>query len=78
MKKLAVLFFGVALFATSCAKDRTCTCKYTETGSTDVDTEITTYKSVTKSFVKNDAECVSREYKDEKGVVTDKVECTID
>ena len=77
MKKLAILFFGVALFATSCAKDRTCTCKYTSTsGSTD--TDITTYKSVTKSFVKNEAGCVSHENKTELGIVYRKVECTIE
>ena len=78
MKKLAILFFGVALFATSCAKDRTCTCKSSEIGDTDVDTDVTTYKSVTKSFVKNEAGCVSHENKTELGIVYRKVECTIE
>jgi hypothetical protein len=78
MKKLFVLIFGVALTAVSCTKDYTCTCKSTETGDTDVDTDIVTYKGVTKSFVKNSEECVSFESKDEKGAVDYKRECTID
>ncbi len=78
MKKLAILFFGIALTAVSCSKDYTCTCKSTYTGNTNTETNTTTFKGVTKSFVKNEAGCVSRERKNEKGETTSKSECTID
>ncbi len=79
MKKLFVLIFGVALTAVSCTKDYTCTCKY-YSSATDTDPNVSsvTYKKVTKSFVKNEAQCVSYEEKDEKGVIDDKQECTIE
>ncbi len=78
MNKIAILFFGISLTVVSCTKDYTCTCKYSNTGSTNTETSTTTFKGVTKSFVKNKAECVSRERKNEKGETTSKRECTID
>lgn len=49
MKKIAfTAIVALAFGFTSCKKDRTCTCTYNKTGSSSVETEITTYSNVSK------------------------------
>lgn len=43
---MAVLVLAFSL--SSCKKDRTCTCTYTHSGSSNVDSQVTTYDKVTK------------------------------
>ena len=71
MKKLVILFFGAGLFLTSCGGDYTCTC--TTNG---VNTEGTVYKGVTKAWMKNQQQCVSKE-RTTNGVITT-TECEIE
>jgi hypothetical protein len=71
MKKI-MLVGAVALLAlASCKKDRTCECTYD--GVADKTPE--TYKKVTKTFMKYNANCVS--YEVTEGTETTKVECEI-
>lgn len=49
MKKvLFIVTVGLACSFASCKKDRTCTCTYSNAGSSNTDTQITTYTKVTK------------------------------
>ena len=55
MKKLTII--AIVLVAGSfaaCKKDRTCTCTYSNSGSSDTYTEITTYNKVSKKLAKTD------------------------
>lgn len=70
MKKVLLLAVAGVFVLASCAKDRTCEC--TTLG---VTTKGTTYLNVTKSWMKNNAECVSRTYT--QGNTTTKTECEI-
>jgi len=48
MKKITLLSLAVlALSLASCKKDRTCICTYSNAGSSNTETQITTYKNVT-------------------------------
>ncbi len=58
MKKIIVLTLAVAAFSlASCNKNRTCTCSYTNSGSSSVDTRVTTYNEVSKKSA--EANCTS-------------------
>lgn len=49
MKKTVIIAVAtLALSFASCKKDRTCTCTYSNAGSSNTDTQITTYSKVTK------------------------------
>ena len=45
---------ALACSIASCKKDRTCTCTYSNLGSTNTYTEITTYNKVSKKIAKTD------------------------
>lgn len=49
MKKiLFIVAVGITCTLASCKKDRTCTCIYTNSGSSNTDTHVTTFNKVTK------------------------------
>ena len=50
---IATLAFSFA----SCKKDRTCTCTYSNAGSSNTDTQVTTYNKITKKS--GNANCTS-------------------
>ena len=55
MKKITII--AIVLVAGSfaaCKKDRSCTCTYSNSGSSDTYTEITTYDRVSKKLAKTD------------------------
>jgi hypothetical protein len=61
--KYITLLFVVAIAITSCKKDRVCECTTTSTDGISVtDTDNTTYKKVTKRWMRNHEGCVSKEY----------------
>ena len=70
MKKVLLLAVAGVFVLASCAKDRTCECT-----SNGITKKGTTYLNVTKSFMKNNAGCVSTEYTE--GNTTYKKECVI-
>lgn len=54
MKKiLFIVTVGLAFGFTACKKDRTCTCIYSNAGSSNTDTQVTTYTKVTKRVAHN-------------------------
>jgi hypothetical protein len=54
MKKIVfILTVGLAFGFVSCKKDRTCTCTYSNAGSSNTDTHVTTYTKVTKKSARN-------------------------
>ena len=57
MKKVLLLAVASVFVLASCAKDRTCEC--TTNGGTP---QTVSYKKVTKTFMKYNADCVSKEY----------------
>jgi len=58
MKKIIVLTLVAAAFSlASCNKNRTCTCTYNNSGSSSVDTRVTTYTDVSKKSA--EANCTS-------------------
>ena len=58
MKKITILAaVALACSFASCKKDRSCTCTYSNSGSSDTYTEITTYNKVSKKTAK--ADCTS-------------------
>ncbi len=76
MKKVLLLAVAGVFVLASCAKDRTCECSYDGVPSSNP----RTYKNVTKSFMKNNIDCVSYEYSytnSSNVVVNKKVECEI-
>ena len=49
MKKIALFSaMAIVLSLSSCKKSRTCTCTYHKSGTSDYNTQITTYSNVTK------------------------------
>lgn len=58
MKKSIILILAIAAFSVaSCNKNRTCTCTYNNSGSSSVDTRVTTYNEVSKKSA--EANCTS-------------------
>lgn len=49
-----VTMIAIACSFASCKKDRSCTCTYSNSGSSDTYTEITTYNKVSKKLAKTD------------------------
>ena len=69
MKKVLLLAVAGVFVLASCVKDRTCEC--TTLGVTE---KGTTYLKVTKSWMKNNAGCVSKEYTEGNKTITEECE----
>ena len=77
MKKVLLVAVAGLFVLASCKKDRQCECTTTYAdGSTQVDTDLTTYKKVTKRLMKTNLDCVDIETVDSDGD-TYKQECEI-
>jgi hypothetical protein len=77
MKKVLLVAVAGMFVLASCKKDRTCDCKYNGVADND---GITTFKNVSKRFMKNTRNCVSYEYTTTSPSGTSsttKVECEI-
>jgi hypothetical protein len=72
MKKILLPFVAIALLAGSCAKDYACVC----TTGGETDTTPAVFKKVTKTWMKNEAGCVS--YTDVEDGVSVETTCEIE